>query len=71
MKHRAEAGVRNVEKYTGHYNCIHVLYSEHFQWIQDAIKREKEIKGWTRAKKLELIRSVNPEMKFLEEEWEW
>jgi len=40
-----------------------------FQWVQDAIAREKEIKGWVRAKKIALIRNVNPEMRFLEEDW--
>ncbi len=70
-KHREGAAVRDTAKYTGLYNCIHVLYFETFQWIQDAIAREKEIKSWTRAKKLELIRGVNAEMRFLEGEYGW
>jgi len=40
------------------------LYFEEYQQIQDAIAREKELKGWTRAKKIELIKTVNPEMIF-------
>lgn len=68
-QHREEAALHNDGKYSGRYNCIHIVYIEGHQWIQDAIAREKEIKGWTRAKKLALIRSVNPEMRFLEEDW--
>jgi putative endonuclease len=32
--------------------------------VNDAIAREKEIKGWSRKKKVELINSFNPEWKF-------
>ncbi len=55
--------------FAGKYNCTHVIYYEERQWINDAVAREKEIKGWTRSKKLELISSVNPEMKFLEDDF--
>jgi putative endonuclease len=36
--------------------------------VNDAIAREKEIKGWLRIKKEALIESFNPEWKFLNEE---
>ena len=36
--------------------------------INDAIAREKEIKGWLRIKKINLITNFNPEWKFLNEE---
>jgi putative endonuclease len=39
-----------------------LLYCEDFPDIAQAISREKQIKGWTRAKKLALIQSVNPNM---------
>ena len=48
------------------YKCQHLLYYEKFGWIQKAIAREKEIKGWRRSKKDELIRTINPDMNFLE-----
>ena len=54
--------------FTGKYNCYYLVYFERFQYIDHAIEREKEIKGWVRKKKLELIRSFNPEFKFLNEE---
>ncbi|WP_421813360.1 GIY-YIG nuclease family protein [Flagellimonas sp.] len=49
------------------YRCKHLLYYEEYDWIQEAIAREKEIKGWVRAKKLNLIKSVNPNFDFLED----
>jgi putative endonuclease len=38
------------------------------QYIENAIAREKEIKGWRREKKLELIRTINPNLNFLNNE---
>jgi len=42
------------------------LNYEKFTWIQEAIAREKEIKGWRREKKIALIKTMNPELEFLE-----
>jgi len=42
------------------------LYYEKFTWIQEAIAREKEIKGWRREKKMALIKSTNPVLEFLD-----
>ena len=54
------------------YKCRHLLYYEKFTWVQEAIAREKQIKGWLRIKKLDLIKAQNPEMEFLESEFlEW
>lgn len=52
------------------YNCTHLVYFEHFDCVQDAIDREKEIKGWKRYKKENLINSFNPKWRFLEDELE-
>ena len=41
------------------------MYFEKYNYILDAINREKEIKGWRREKKDMLINSFNPEWKFL------
>jgi len=54
--------------FTGKYNCVYLVFWERFQYAEHAIAREKQIKGWTRKKKLELIRSFNPEFKFLNDE---
>jgi len=49
------------------YNIKHLVYYEKFSWVQNAIAREKELKGWRREKKLELIRRFNENFEFLEE----
>ncbi|WP_317133067.1 GIY-YIG nuclease family protein [Adhaeribacter soli] len=41
----------NKTTFTGRYHCYNLLYYETFSGIEQAISREKEIKGWTRAKK--------------------
>ena len=41
--------------FTTKYRCHRLLLLESFTDIRSAISREKEIKGWTRAKKLALI----------------
>jgi putative endonuclease len=44
------------------------LYFEGYEDIRTAIAREKLLKGWRRAKKLNLVRTINPEFK---ETWGW
>ncbi len=47
------------------YNLEFLVYYEKFTWVNEAIAREKEIKKWRRDKKLDLIRSFNLEVEFL------
>ena len=56
------------QTFAGKYNCYYLVYHEFHQDINQAIAREKEIKGWSRAKKINLIKSMNPEWRFLNEE---
>ena len=51
--------------FTARYNIIKLVYFECFAGISEAIKREKQIKGGSREKKLELINSCNPEWRDL------
>jgi putative endonuclease len=44
------------------------LYYERYEFVEDAIRREKEIKGWRRSKKEALINTENPEWRFLNDE---
>ena len=37
--------------------------------VKDAIRREKQIKGWLRSKKFALIKSLNPDWKDLSKDW--
>ena len=55
----------NPKSFSAKYNLHQLLYYEKFEWIQQAIEREKEIKNFTRQKKWELIRSINPRREFL------
>ena len=54
----------NPNSFTAKYNAHYLIYYEKFSWIRQAIEREKEIKNYSRAKKLELIREVNPNLEF-------
>jgi putative endonuclease len=54
--------------FTGKYNCFYLIYWERFQYVEHAIKREKQIKGWTRIKKENLISEFNNEWKLLNDE---
>ena len=55
----------NQDSFTGKYYAYYLLYYEEFKYIDKAIEREKEIKGWRREKKINLIKSQNPEFQFL------
>lgn len=47
--------------FTSKYNIDKLIYYEVFEDIEEAIKREKQIKGGSRKKKIKLIMSMNPE----------
>ena len=46
--------------FTGRYAVNRLVYAEETSDVYAALEREKEIKGWTRAKKIALIREMNP-----------
>jgi putative endonuclease len=55
----------NPQTFTGRYNVFYLLYFEEYDKPMDAIDREKEIKGWRREKKIDLIKTENPNLVFL------
>lgn len=57
-EHSNTLGQRN--KFTGRYQANLLVYFEHCPNPTQAITREKEIKGWSRAKKEALIATFNP-----------
>ena len=57
----------NPKTFAGKYHTHYLLYYESFDHIMDAIWREKEIKGWSRKKKMALINTFNPQLEFLNE----
>jgi putative endonuclease len=56
--------------FTERYNIHHLVYYERFGDIGTAIAREKQLKRWSRIKKIRLIVATNPDWKDLSEEWE-
>ncbi len=55
--------------FTEKYNVKRLVYFEPFGDISMAIQREKQIKGWVRAKKIELIEAKNRDWNDLSDEW--
>jgi len=51
--------------FTTKYKCYYLVWLERHQYIEHAIEREKEIKGWLRSKKIKLIEQDNPTWRFL------
>ena len=49
-----------VDGFTKQYNVDKLVYYEAGESREGALSREKQIKSWSRKKKMELINSVNP-----------
>lgn len=49
-----------VPSFTRRYNLDQLVYYETFGDVRAAIRREKQVKGWLRARKIALIESMNP-----------
>ena len=62
-EHRQNRG--KPETFAGRYFCFNLIYWEHHLYVNRAIDREKELKGWTRARKNALISEENPDWRFL------
>jgi putative endonuclease len=58
-----------IEGFTEKYGVVRLLYFESFDEVVKAINREKQLKGWKRAKKIALIESVNPHWEDLARDW--
>ena len=56
---------RKVPGFTERYHVTELVYFEAFSDVRLAIAREKQIKGWLRARKIALIESFNPQWKDL------
>ena len=55
--------------FTARYNIDRLVYFETFQYVNNAIARENELKDWNRAKKIVLIESTNPTWEDLAADW--
>ncbi len=58
-----------LEGFSKRYETKNLVYYEEFQYIHDAIFREKQIKAWRKEKKRTLIRTTNPRWDDLSKEW--
>ncbi|HEY2468557.1 MAG TPA: GIY-YIG nuclease family protein [Terracidiphilus sp.] len=64
-----EHKLRKHAGFTARYNCNRLVWFERFTEVSFAIEREKELKGWTRTRKVALIETANPTWEDLSEEW--
>ncbi len=51
------------------YHLNRLVYAEATQDVAAALRREKQLKGWRRSRKIELIEALNPEWRDLSSEW--
>ena len=58
------------EGFTAKYNINKLVFYEYGREIKDMIAREKQIKGWSRKKKIALIEGMNPDWVDLADGWE-
>ena len=62
-EHYANRGKRKT--FAGRYYCYQLVYFERYSQILVAINREKEIKDYSREKKMLLIKATNPKLNFI------
>lgn len=67
--HEHQNPSKNSTTLTAQYNIQKLVYFEHFTTIQEAIAREKQLKGKSRAKKIALIQKENPQWLDLAAGW--
>ena len=58
-----------IRGFTKTYNCDRLVHFETYDEIGQAIAREKQIKGWSRAKKNDVINASNPQWMDLAADW--
>ncbi|MHA7941836.1 GIY-YIG nuclease family protein [Formosa sp. 3Alg 14/1] len=57
----------SIKTFTGRYNVYKLVYFETTKYINNAIKRERQLKKWNREWKINLINGLNPDWKDLSE----
>ena len=55
--------------FSEHYNCDRLVWFKHYQEVAKAIAREKQLKKWSRSKKVTLIERMNPAWVDLSGNW--
>ena len=69
IRRRMAEHLAGAHGFTAQYRCERLVLLERFQYVNNAIDREKLIKRWTRAKKIALIEEKNPSWSDLSEPW--
>jgi putative endonuclease len=69
MRRLHEHRSKLVPGFTARYNVNRLVHVETTEDAQAAIAREKQLKGWIRKRKIELIEKENPQWRDLSEEW--
>jgi len=65
MQHKIDS----FEGFTKKYKIHRLVYYENYEHVMTAIRREKQLKGWRREKKIVLIEKMNPRWQDLAENW--
>ncbi len=60
-----------VSGFTAKYNVNKLMHFEDFQYVNDALKRKKQLKNWNRQWKIDLIEKENKEWKDLSIDWKY
>jgi putative endonuclease len=58
-----------IDGFAKKYHINRLVYYETFKYVDKALAREKQIKAWTRAKRIALIKTLNPTWQDLAEDW--
>ena len=62
IKRRIEEHKQGInDGFTKKYNVVKLVYCEEITNADDAIRREKQLKSWTRQKKISLVQTLNPD----------
>ncbi|MCK6567734.1 MAG: excinuclease ABC subunit C [Chloroflexi bacterium] len=69
LRRVAEHKQKTVEGFTSRYNVTKLVHYEEYATMEEAIAREKQIKGGSRQKKLDSLKSKNPNWKDLYDEF--
>ena len=59
-KRVSEHRAGEIPGFTANYRCKKLIYYEHCTDVRDAIAREKQLKKWSRNKKIVLVKTLNP-----------
>ena len=58
-----------IEGFSKKYSCKFLVHYEYYNYIEDAIGREKQLKKWNRNKKVVLIEKYNPDWEDLSKDF--